>query len=104
VTNVERPSTAAVSPSTETLGVERELLARAQRAITRGDPERALTFTARHAARFPQGVLLPERLALQAIALCETGDPEAGANVIARLSKAVPGAPSIARAQEACTP
>ncbi len=55
------------------IGRETELLAMAQRAMSAGQPERALVLLEEHARSFPGGALLEERSAARIIALCQAG-------------------------------
>ena len=60
-----------------TLSAESALLARAQRALHAGRPERALALSDEHSRRFPRGALTPEREVLHILALCALGRREA---------------------------
>jgi hypothetical protein len=56
------------------LSSELLLMAEVQRALRDGRPARALELVARHAAAFPEGQLVNERLAAEAFAACQSGD------------------------------
>ena len=71
------PEIAAPAPSASTLEAERKLIAQAWSALTQGDVAAALGSAASHRTRFPDGVLAPERLAVEAIAHCKR-DGDAG--------------------------
>jgi hypothetical protein len=64
----------AAPEPTDSLAGESQLLSSAQRALASGDPERALSMLADHAARFPDGALAPERDAARVLALCASGN------------------------------
>lgn len=73
----ERPQAAvdpaASSTAVDSLQEETRLLAAAHAALSRGDAASALVLIDEHAARFPSGVLAPERRAARAMALCKQG-------------------------------
>ncbi len=72
----EQASTALRPPSlspSASLREERRLLDEARDAIVRGEPEGALSPTALHLARFPDGVLAEERDAIRIRALAHLG-------------------------------
>jgi hypothetical protein len=74
-----QPTTAVLSeraqqPPASALLEEAQLLGQAQRALSAGEPAHALTFIARHRARFPEGALVQEREAARVFALCATGE------------------------------
>lgn len=73
----ERPQTgvdpASSSTAVDSLQEETRLLAAAHAALSRGDAASALVLIDEHAARFPSGVLAPERRAARAMALCKQG-------------------------------
>jgi hypothetical protein len=54
---------------------ERQLLERAQRLFLSGDARAALALTDEHARQFPNGALVPERLALRARAHADLAHP-----------------------------
>jgi hypothetical protein len=86
--------------ATSTLGAETALLRDADRALRAGDTATALARLDEHAARFPKGVLAPERSAERLIVLCQLGvaDPRAVAQFLAARS----GSPLAARVRRAC--
>lgn len=67
------PSARAAPQSSLMLQEETRLLLSALRASEAGEPERALAVLDEHAARFPRGVLEPERSAERVRALCRAG-------------------------------
>jgi hypothetical protein len=112
---VEAPAPAKAAPSahrpvarhgarddTSTLGAETALLRDADRALRAGDSATALARLDEHAARFPKGVLAPERSAERLIVLCQVGvaDPRAVAQFLAART----GSPLAARVRRACVP
>ncbi len=64
---------ASSSTAVDSLQEETRLLAAAHAALSRGDAASALVLIDEHAARFPSGVLAPERRAARAMALCKQG-------------------------------
>ncbi len=87
--------------STGTLAAERELIARAWRALAHGDTAAALAAVGEHARRFDAGLLAPEREAVEAIARCR--NEEAGAPGRAQaFHRAHPRSPLADRVDEAC--
>ena len=76
------PPGASVPPSVvsaETLADETRLLRDADQALRSGNAQRALTLLDKHAARYPRGVLAPERRAERLIARCKLGQVDAKA-------------------------
>lgn len=63
----------AGTTANSTLAAERELLERAQALCVQGDATSALALIEQHARRFPNGALVPERLALRARAQSQLG-------------------------------
>ena len=96
---VERPVAAAPA---STLAAETTLLRDADRALRAGDTATALARLDEHAARFPHGVLAPERVGERLVVLCELGaaDPRAVSQFLA----ARVGSPLAARVRRACAP
>lgn len=84
-----------------TLAAERELVARAWRALALGETATALDAAAQHARRFPAGLLAPERAAIDTIARCRRGDAD-GPRRATTFHRAHPGSPLAERVDEAC--
>ncbi|HTM44486.1 MAG TPA: hypothetical protein VL137_05995 [Polyangiaceae bacterium] len=84
------------------LGAEADLLKRAQQAINSGDNATALALAQEHAAKYPNGVLVQERIGLQAITLCRTGAHEQGVAAATRFLKANPSSPLSERVRSSC--
>lgn len=77
-TRADRPQPAAESapaaaPEPERGPSELELIARAKKALARGDAKATLAATGEHARRFPSGMLLEERALLEIEARCALG-------------------------------
>lgn len=87
--------------SGSTLAAERELVARAWRALALGETSTALDAAAEHARRFPAGLLAPERTAIDTIARCRRGDAD-GPRRASAFHRAHPGSPLAERVDEAC--
>ena len=73
------PASASALPAASTtvsrsLSAELLLMADVQRALRDAQANRALELVARHAAEFPDGQLVNERLAAEAFAACQSGD------------------------------
>jgi hypothetical protein len=88
-----------VAPSASTLDAERRLIAQAWSDLTAGDPSAALRGATAHRDRFPSGVLVPERLAVEAIAHCKRDADDSRAHAFL---KAHARSPLAARVRSAC--
>ncbi|MEM9460713.1 MAG: hypothetical protein AAGF11_41470 [Myxococcota bacterium] len=95
---VELPMPAA---STSTLAAERALVAKAWRALAQGNTAGALATAAEHARRFPEGLLTPEREAIEAITRCRRGEGDPLARAAA-FHGAHPRSPLAERVDDAC--
>jgi hypothetical protein len=84
------------------LAQEVALVEQARRALESGDVSRALSLTREHARRFSDGELVPDRLNLEAAALCESGRVEQGRALLERLRRDWPRAPVTKRALRSC--
>lgn len=91
----------AATPVPSTLAAERELLAGAWQALTEGDAVRALRIAEDHRRGFVDGVLVPERDAIAAIARCRTAMTARTATADA-FARAHPGSVLLPRVREAC--
>ncbi len=67
----------AATPSADTLAGETSLLRDADQALRAGNAARALELLDEHAARYPHGVLAPERSAERVLARCKLGQLDA---------------------------
>jgi hypothetical protein len=92
----------AAAPSTSGLAAELALLREAQRALAARDLPRALELLDRHAQRYPQGSLVPERLAARAVTLCRMRRGEQGARELQALQSRAPQSPLISWARTYC--
>jgi hypothetical protein len=95
----EGPSSASVNA--DTLAEETRLLREADQTLRAGNAQRALTLLDEQAARFPRGVLEPERAAERMIARCKLGqvDAKSAQNYLA----AHASSPFAARLRDACS-
>jgi hypothetical protein len=91
---VEPPAATA-----STLDAERRLVAQAWSALTEGDPGAALATAAAHRERFPNGALVPERFAVEAIARCKRDGDDSRARAFLNTHARSPLA---ARVRSAC--
>jgi len=89
------------SSPTSTLAAERELIARAWRALAHGDTAGAVAATSEHSRRFDAGLLAPEREAVETIARCRNDEPGASARAQA-FHRSHPRSPLAGRVDEAC--
>ncbi len=97
------PTPAPKAPaSVDTLAEENRLLAKARKALLDEQPERALTLLADHARRFAGGILVEERKALRAVALCDAGRNDDGAAAARAFLRAHPKAALAQRVRSAC--
>jgi hypothetical protein len=97
----------AVQPATsasagDSLAEELVLLKAAQRSLRAGAPAEALTSLRLHATRFPQGVLREERMTLEVLALCDTGDTAGARAIRDRLAAEAPGSSHLNRLSTSC--
>jgi hypothetical protein len=81
---------------------ELEWIGAAQDALRKGQPSSVLRLVQEHAFRYPQGALAPERLALQALALCALQRRAAARTVLADLARRTPSSPLLDRVQRSC--
>ncbi len=82
------------------LAEEVALLSQATSALHAGQAQKALLVLAKHREKFPQGVLLEERLAAQAQALCRLDQHAKARHLLERLP---PSSPLAARTRRACS-
>jgi hypothetical protein len=93
---VEPPAEASV------LAEESRLLAHARRALHEDDFESALAWAEEHARRHPHGLLTEERLVLEAVAACRSGQRERGLEVASQLRAQYPNTPTLAKVEQSC--
>jgi hypothetical protein len=102
----EKPRTAAATPNAEPkpdVGAELALLREARRALSSGDPGRALELTDAHARAFPRGALSEERSATRIVALCSLGRGAEGRKEAQRFLERAPDSPLAERVRTACS-
>lgn len=98
---VERAPAAVARPVAVDLAAERRLLETAWRALTQGDHARALAATRQHREDHPEGVLSPEREAIEVIARCKSGAPS-GAAEAAQFAASHGQSPWLGQVRAAC--
>lgn len=79
------------APKTVSSADEIALMARARRALRRGDPARALALLDEHAEHFPRGQLRRDREASRVTALCALGQPNDAKKIAQNLGSTAPG-------------
>jgi hypothetical protein len=84
------------------LKAELALIAAAQEALRAGRERLALERAGEHAARFPKGALVQERLGIAAIAACELGQRDRGLSALRTHARRAPSSPLLVRARAAC--
>jgi RNA polymerase sigma-70 factor (ECF subfamily) len=78
------------------------LLSEAQKALSAGQPERALQFLDEHARTFPRGTLAEERTAARIVALCKLGRVAKAKSEAAAFLQRLPDSPLSERVRVAC--
>ncbi len=86
------------------LAEESRLLARARKALAKGEVARALEWAEEHERRFPDGLLAAERMIVQAAGLCRSDRTSEGRALLDELSRRHPGTPASAQVEAACEP
>jgi hypothetical protein len=97
LTRVAPPASAL---SSATFDAELKLISFAKADLDAHRPTHALAWLAEHAARFPNGVFVTERDALNVLALCEQGPPDEA--LAQRFAVQHPSSPLVARLTKAC--
>lgn len=100
--SVEPPTPETEPPTASTLAAEMALLAKAQRALKRGDPTRALQLFDQHAREYPQGELSDERRVQRARALCDLGRETEALAAVEKFRKQRPNSPLVGKASRIC--
>lgn len=90
-------SIAAPPTDADAIAEEVALVRAARKALRDGQPAQALASLSRHATRFPRGALRQERMTLQVLSLCETGDLAQARLVRAELARIAPSSPHLER-------
>lgn len=105
VTRVPEAPAAPVARRDDACELAKELtvIQQAQQAL-KTEPARAIAALDAFAARCPAGVLLEERLATRALALCAGGQKAVGRVVAQDLGERFPASPSLERVTQACAP
>jgi hypothetical protein len=94
---------APVAPrAADSLAQEVAILSRASAELRAGRPAAALTALDEHQRKFPRGVLTQERSSARVQALCALGRTKEAQVELARLTRASPSSPHVARARKAC--
>ncbi|MEM6370163.1 MAG: hypothetical protein AAGD10_18155 [Myxococcota bacterium] len=88
--------------SSSDLLAEARLMADAQRFLRDGAWSEALKMAETHQRRFPEGILLEERLGVMALAQCALGLRESGRELGARIQSQNPSSPLLDRIRERC--
>jgi hypothetical protein len=96
------PSATADAELAPSLRRELTLIAAAQAALARNEPEEALRWLDAHAAGYASGELVQERLAARAVALCALGRDAEGRRAASDLARLAPHSPLLGRARRAC--
>jgi len=86
----------------DSLAEEVAILSRASAELRAGRPAAALTALDEHRRKFPRGVLTQERSSARVQALCALGRTKEAQVELARLERASPSSPHVARARKAC--
>lgn len=97
-----QPAAPPTAASARSLAGELALLDAAQRALAQGELRSALAQLDQHAARFPGGGLVPERLAARAVTLCRMQRDAEGRRELQRLQARAPASPLLTWARAAC--
>ncbi|HEX6277578.1 MAG TPA: hypothetical protein VFZ53_31255 [Polyangiaceae bacterium] len=95
---------AASSTASRSLSAELLLMAEVQRALRDGHAARALELVSRHAAEFPDGQLVNERLAAEAFAACQRGEIARARRAAARFLERDPASSLASRVKRTCPP
>jgi hypothetical protein len=99
--NAPRPAARAFAEAPD-LALESALLSRARAAMTAQRWSEARALARSHARRFPGGFLAEERLVIEAVARCRSGDERAGRTSARELMRRFPGSPAVPEVAAAC--
>ena len=91
---------ARATPASPTM-LEMKALAAAKRALSEGEPDRALAILASTTRDFPRGYFIEERRALRVLALAESGESERAKREAAAFARDYPKGPFTERVREA---
>ena len=98
----EKRAPAASSRPADSLAEEVAILSEASSALHGGRPAAALKLLDEHRKKFPRGALGQERTSARIQALCALGRTKEAQADLARLARAAPNSPHVARARKAC--
>jgi hypothetical protein len=98
----QQPKPAAMPVPDDSLGRETALLLRARAALAKHDARTALALADEHAASFPSGRLIQERMAVRVLALCALGQVAQARAVTQELERIAPRSPHLMRNHMAC--
>ncbi|MFV8750877.1 hypothetical protein ACNOYE_10045 [Nannocystaceae bacterium ST9] len=88
--------------SARDLADESRLLGKARRALAAGDFTDAIDWAAEHARRHPEGLLAEERLMIEAVAWCRSGEHAEGRARLAELERRYGATPASAEIEATC--
>jgi hypothetical protein len=91
----------SATPARPEFDAELELIELAKKNVNAGQPHLATVWLAEHRRRFPSGVFVPERRALEALVACAQGS-EQGPRLAAELQRLYPGSVFLDRVRRAC--
>jgi hypothetical protein len=98
----EKRAPAASSRPADSLAEEVAILSQASAELHAGRPAAALKKLEEHRRKFPRGALGQERTSARIQALCALGRTKEAQAELARLARASPNSPHVARARKAC--
>lgn len=90
------------APPPDVLAKEVLLLQAARRALSSGDPSRALALAREYAELHPRGTLQQEMQVVRALALCNSGRTAEGRRLAEAILRASPRSPHAERLRKAC--
>jgi hypothetical protein len=99
---IEKRAPVASSRPADSLAEEVAILSEVSSALHGGRPAAALKMLDEHRRKFPRGALGQERTAARIQALCALGRTKEAHAELARLARAAPNSPHVARARKAC--
>jgi hypothetical protein len=90
------------STSSDPLGEEVRLVARAEQQLNDGHPNDALRTLGEHARRFPSGTLAEQRMVTRIMSLCALGRTAEAKTELTKLARAYPGSAHLDSARRLC--
>jgi hypothetical protein len=100
--SAEKRAPVPSSRPADSLAEEVAILSEASAALHGGRPAAALKLLDEHRKKFPRGALGQERTSARIQALCALGRTKEAQADLARLARAAPNSPHVARARKAC--